>query len=56
MWAVMLSKGDVFKGSTNRNVSGACPTLASKRLIDRWIQFAESKKVEKYHFNVIMEW
>ena len=51
----MLSKFDVFKGSTNRNVLGACATLALKRLLDRLIQFAEKLRVEKYHFNAIME-
>ena len=34
---------------------GACATLASKRLLDCLIQFAESQEVEKYLFNVIME-
>ena len=42
----MLSKADVFKGSTNRNVPGACAILASKRILDRSIQFAE--KVRKW--------
>ena len=50
MYAVTLSEGDVFKGSTNRNVSGACPTLASKRLFERWIQFAEKSRSGKIPF------
>ena len=41
MWAITLSKEDVFKGSTNINDLGACATLASKRLLDRLIQFPE---------------
>ena len=39
-----LSKEDVFKGSTNRNVPGACATLAPKRLLDCLIQFAEKSR------------
>ena len=41
---VTLSKADVFKGSTNRNVPGTCATPASKRLFDCSIQFAEEVK------------
>ena len=37
----MLSKEDVFKGSNNINDAGACATLATKRFIDRLIQFTE---------------
>ena len=51
----MLSKEEVFKGSTNINVPGACASLASKRLLDRLIQCAEKSRSEKYHFNTIME-
>ena len=40
----MLSKEDVFKGSTNTNDPGACATLASKQLLDHSIQFAEIVK------------
>ena len=46
----MLSKGDVFKRSTNRNVIGACATLASKRLLDRLIKFAEKSRSGKMPF------
>ena len=46
----MLSKADVFKGSTDRNVPGTCATLASKRLLDRSIQFAEGVKKRKILF------
>ena len=55
MQAVKLSKANVFKGSTNRNVPGACATLALKRLLERLIQFAEKVKKWKKHFNAIME-
>ena len=44
---VTLSKEEMFKGSTNRNVRGACATLSSKRLLDRLIQFAEKSKSGK---------
>ena len=50
MKAVTLSKGDVFKGPTNRNVPDACPNLSSKRLLDRWIQFAEKSRSGKIPF------
>ena len=50
MQAVALSKADVFKGSTNRNGPGACATLASKRLLERLIQFAEKVKKWKIPF------
>ena len=46
----MLSNADVFKGSTNRNVPGACATLASNILHDRLIQFAEKVKKGKIPF------
>ena len=55
MYAVTLYKADVFKGSTIRNVPGSCATPASKRLLDRSIQFAVEVKKRKYHFNAIME-
>ena len=51
----MLSEEDVFKGSPNINVLGACATLASKRLLGRLISSLKSQEVEKYRFNVIME-
>ena len=38
---VTLFKEDVFNGSTNINDPGTCATLASKRLLDRLIQFPE---------------
>ena len=44
MWAITLSKADVFKGLTNRNVPGVCATLVSKTLLDRLIQFAEKSR------------
>ena len=47
---VTLTKADVFKGTTNRNVPGSCATLASKRLLDRSIQFAEEVKKWKIPF------
>ena len=47
---VTLSKGDVFKRSTNKNDPGACATLASKRLLDRVIQFAEKSRSGKIPF------
>ena len=47
---VKLSKEDVFKGSTNINDPGACATLASKRLLDRLIQFAEKSRSGKIPF------
>ena len=50
MKAVTLFKGDVFKGSTNRNVPGDCATLASKRLLDHLIQFAEKSRSRKMPF------
>ena len=37
-------KNNVFKGSTNINDPSACAILASKRLLDRLIQFAEKVK------------
>ena len=46
----MLSKADVFKESTNRNVPGSCATLASKRLYYRSIQFVEEVKKWKIPF------
>ena len=46
----MLLKADVFKESTNKNVPGTCATLASKRLLDRSIQFAEEVKKWKIPF------
>ena len=46
----MLSKADFFKDSTNRNVPGACATLALKRLPDCSIQFAENVKKWKIPF------
>ena len=48
---VTLSKEDVFKGSTNINDPGACATLASKRLLDRLIQFAEKSRSGKMPWN-----
>ena len=50
MQAVTLSKEDVFKVSTNINVLSACATLASKRLLDRLIQFAEKSRSRKIPF------
>ena len=50
MYAVTLSKADLFKGSTDRNVPGTCATLVSKRLLDRSIQFAENVKKWKITF------
>ena len=47
---VTLSKGDVFKGPTYINDPGACATLASKRLLDRVIQFAEKSRSGKIPF------
>ena len=47
---VTLSKEDVFNGSTNINDPGACATLASKRLLDRLIQFAEKSRHIKMPF------
>ena len=47
---VRLSKEDVFKGSTNINDSGACATLASKRLFDSLIQFPEKSRSGKILF------
>ena len=52
---VTLSRAEVFKGSTNINVVGACATLASERLLDRLSQFAEKSRSGKIPFNVIME-
>ena len=46
----MLSKGDVFKGSTYINDLGACATLASKRLLDSLIQFAKKSRSGKIPF------
>ena len=46
----MLSKEDVFKGSTNVNDRGACANLASKRLLDHLIQFAEKSRSGKIPF------
>ena len=45
-----LYKEDVFKGSTTIIVPGACATLASKRLHDRLIQFAEISRSTKMPF------
>ena len=50
MLSVTLSKEDVLKGSTNRNVLGACATLASKILLYRLIQFAEKLRSGKMPF------
>ena len=44
------TKEDVFKGSTSINDLGACATLASKRLLDRLIQFAEKARSGKIPF------
>ena len=44
MQAVTLSKDDVFKRSTNTNDPAVCATLASKRLLERLIQFAEKSR------------
>ena len=55
MWAATLSKEDVFKGPTNRNVPDACAILASKRLLDLSIQFAEKSRSGKCHFYVIIK-
>ena len=55
MKAVTLSKEDVFKGPTNRNVPGVCAILASNRLLDILVQFTEKSGSGKCHFNVIME-
>ena len=46
----MLYKEDVFKGSTNINALGTCATLASKRLLDRLIQFAKKSRSGKIPF------
>ena len=45
----MLSKEDVFEGSTNRNVPGSSVTLASERLLDCLIQIAEKSRSAKCH-------
>ena len=45
-----LSKEDVFKGSTNINDLGTCATVASKRLLDRLIQFVEKSRSGKIPF------
>ena len=50
MKAVTLSKEDVFKGSTNRNVLSACSILTSKILLDGFIKFAEKLRSEKMPF------
>ena len=50
MQAVTLSKEDVFKGTTNINDPGASAILASKRLLDRLIQFAEKSRSGKIPF------
>ena len=50
MLAVTLSKGDVFKGSTNKNDPAVCVTLASQRLLDRLSQFAEKSRSGKVPF------
>ena len=48
MLAVTLSKEDVFKWPTNRNVPGVCAIQASKRFLGLLIKLAEkSKKWEK---------
>ena len=48
MLAVTLSKEDVFKWPTNRNVPGACAIHASKRFLARLIKLAgKSKKWKK---------
>ena len=44
-----LSIKDVFKGSTNINVPGACATLASK-MLECLIQFAEKSRSGKIPF------
>ena len=41
MLAVTLSKEDVFKWPTNRNVPGACTIQASKRFLALLIKLAE---------------
>ena len=46
----MLSKEDVFKGSTNINVPSACATRASKIFLDRLILFAEKSRSGKILF------
>ena len=52
---VTLSKADVFKGSTNRNVPGALPLYHQKDyLIARFSSLKKSRR-GKYHFNVIVE-
>ena len=43
MLAVTLSKEDVFKWPTNRNV-GACAIQASKRFLSLLIKLAEKSK------------
>ena len=50
MQAVTLSKEDVFKVLTNINVLSACATLASKRLLDCLIEFAEKSRSGKIPF------
>ena len=47
---VTLSKGVVFKGSTNINDPGACATLTLKRLLDRLIKLAEKSRSGKITF------
>ena len=44
MLAVTLSKEDVFKWPTNRNVPGACAIQASKRFLALLIKLAEKSK------------
>ena len=49
--AVTLSKEDVFNGSSNIKDPDDCATLATKRLLDRLIQFA--KKVKKWKNTIL---
>ena len=50
MKAVTLSKEDVFNGSTIMNDPGAYATLASQRLLDRFLHFAEKSRSGKIPF------
>ena len=54
MLAVTLSKEDVFKWPTYRNVPGACTIQASKRFVALLIKLAEKSKKWKKVENAIL--
>ena len=54
MYAVTLSKEDVLKRPTNRNVPDACAIQASKQIIDLLIPLAEQSKKSGKSGNVIL--